>query len=102
MVKNNVTTLFKISPAITVPWRGYARPSCLPLSKKNTVRQVGVAWCAPKGGKSGIARLPFCSKGHDSIPTAPTIHLPDRCILNKITRGQKGAAYADDPGFLPA
>jgi len=26
-----------------------------------------------------------------SIPTAPTIYLPDGWILNKITRGQKGA-----------
>jgi hypothetical protein len=39
-----------------------------------------------------------------SIPTAPTIHLPDGWTLNKNTRGQKGADQADDPvlRFFPA
>jgi hypothetical protein len=32
-----------------------------------------------------------------SIPTAPTIHLSDGWTLNKITWGQKGADWADDP-----
>ena len=32
-----------------------------------------------------------------SIPTAPTIHLPDGWTLNKNTRGQKGADKADNP-----
>jgi hypothetical protein len=32
-----------------------------------------------------------------SIPTAPTIHLPDRWTLNKNMRGQKGADRANDP-----
>ncbi len=39
-----------------------------------------------------------------SIPTAPTNHLPDGWALNKNTRGQKGADWADDPVlcFFPA
>jgi hypothetical protein len=35
-----------------------------------------------------------------SIPTAPTIHLPDGWILNKKTRGQKGADNTFGPVFL--
>ena len=32
-----------------------------------------------------------------SIPTAPTIHLPDGWTLIQIARGQKGADKANDP-----
>src|SRR5260370_5614795 len=40
----------------------------------------------------------------NSIPTAPTIHLPDGWTLNKNTRGQKGADSTDDlvPFFFSA
>jgi|ERR1700722_715327 len=39
-------------------------------------------------------------KAVDSIPTAPTIHLPDGWTLNKKTRGQKGADKTVGPVFL--
>ncbi len=36
----------------------------------------------------------------NSIPTAPTNHLPDWLELNENTRGQKGADRATDPVFV--
>src|SRR5579859_1371605 len=40
---------------------------------------------------SRINNLRVFSVAFSSIPTAPTIHLPDGWTLNKNTRGQKGA-----------
>src|SRR5258706_9911671 len=37
---------------------------------------------------SGVLNLRVFSVGFSPIPTAPTIHLPDRWTLNKRTRGQ--------------
>ena len=42
-----------------------------------------------------IASFPTSEMG--SIPTAPTIYLPDGWTLNQNTRGQKGVDSADDP-----
>jgi hypothetical protein len=44
-----------------------------------------------------VEQRPFKPKVVGSIPTAPTIHLPDGWTLNQNTRGQKGANKLDDP-----
>ena len=44
-----------------------------------------------------VEQWPFKPKVVGSIPTAPTIHLPDGWTLNKNTRGQKGADRANGP-----
>jgi hypothetical protein len=44
--------------------------------------------CASDGLLS--ATLRFIRQGKGSIPTAPTIHLPDGWTLNKNMRGKKG------------
>jgi len=40
---------------------------------------------------NGINNLRAFNLAFSSIPTAPTIHLPDGWTLNKNTLGQKGA-----------
>jgi hypothetical protein len=51
----------------------------------------------PQGRSSVVEQRPFKPKVVGSIPTAPTIHLPDGWTLNKNTRGQKGASKVDGP-----
>ena len=47
-----------------------------------------------------VEQRPFKPKVVGSIPTAPTIHLPDGWTLNKKTRGQKGEDKTVGPVFL--
>jgi hypothetical protein len=44
-----------------------------------------------------VEQRPFKPKVVGSIPTAPTIHLPDEWTLNENRREQKGANKLDDP-----